>query len=519
MKLSMKKLLLLFFIIITGKAFSQIPEDAIRYSWYPQNGTARINAVGGAVGSLGGDITSMFVNPAGIGFYNSKEVVLGLNFINSKNSALYRDNKSTATKNSVGLSPIGFVIGLGKQSDKMKSSTFALGFNQTANFNNYLNFSSLNNYSSYSETFAEEFSNSKLSIDDVLQSNSPYPFTSAPALYTYLIDTVKLSDGSYTIKAAPEYILDAGEALNQKFIKKESGGIYEIAANAAVNYNDKWFFGGTLGIPIVYYKSDFTVEENDTSSNSSNHFSSFTYNDRFTTSGAGINLKAGAIYRPKEYIRIGLAVHSPTFMYLSDKRRTNLITNLENPIGSFEVNSITFSNNREGKSSYNQMSPWKAILSGSYVFREVEDTRKQKGFLSADIEYVNHKNSSFRSANEDPDQQEKDYFTQLTKVVKQQYKGAFNFRVGGELKFNVIMARLGFAYYGNPYKNSPEKANQMLLSGGLGYRNHGFFIDLTYVHATKKDVYFPYRLSDRQNTYSTINKTSGQIMATAGFKL
>ena len=44
---------------------------------------------------------------------------------------------------------------------------------------------------------------------------------------------------------------------------------------------------------------------------------------------------------------------------------------------------------------------------------------------------------------------------------------------------------------GNPYKDRDLKANRMLLSGGLGYRNHGFFIDLTYVHQISKDINFP----------------------------
>ena len=34
----------------------------------------------------------------------------------------------------------------------------------------------------------------------------------------------------------------------------------------------------------------------------------------------------------------------------------------------------------------------------------------------------------------------------------------------------------------------------LLLSGGLGYRNKGMFIDLTYVHTISKDVDFSYRL-------------------------
>ena len=98
------------------------------------------------------------------------------------------------------------------------------------------------------------------------------------------------------------------------------------------------------------------------------------------------------------------------------------------------------------------------------------------------------------------------------------YKGTFNFRAGGELKFNTIMGRLGFAYYGNPYKDVPYKASRMLLSGGLGYRNKGVFIDLTYVHTIAKDADLPYRLEDRANTYATLKQQQGNIVATVGFK-
>ena len=90
--------------------------------------------------------------------------------------------------------------------------------------------------------------------------------------------------------------------------------------------------------------------------------------------------------------------------------------------------------------------------------------------------------------------------------------------MGGELKFNVIMGRLGFSYYGNPYKDGAYKASRMLLSGGLGYRNKGVFVDLTYVHCITKDVSFPYRLEDRANTYATLKQQRGNIVATVGFK-
>ena len=80
------------------------------------------------------------------------------------------------------------------------------------------------------------------------------------------------------------------------------------------------------------------------------------------------------------------------------------------------------------------------------------------------------------------------------------------------------MIRLGFAYYGNPYKEKELKANRMLLSGGLGYRHRGFFIDLTYVHSINKDVNFPYVLEDRANTFASLRNNRGNVAATIGVK-
>ena len=224
------------------------------------------------------------------------------------------------------------------------------------------------------------------------------------------------------------------------------------------------------------------------------------------------------IYRPQEYLRLGLAIHTPTYMILKDTRTTMFVTEVENPVQVFDVKSERFTNDQPGESKYTQLTPFKAVISASYVFREVENTKKQRAFITADIEYVHHKGSRFYSNNDEPTAGEKAYYRALGNVVKRDYKGAFNFRVGGELKFNIIMARLGFAYYGNPYKDAGYKANRMLLSGGLGYRNKGMFIDLTYVHAISKDVDFPYRLEDRANTYAMLKQQRGNIVATMGFK-
>ncbi len=516
----MKKYLLLLFLYPSASTFAQVPEDALRYSWFPQNGTARTMAIGGAMGSLGGEITSTFVNPAGLGFYKTKEVVITPGFALNKIKADYRQTSTNEKKNSFSLGPTGIVIGSYNRYQPANSSAFSVAFTQTANFTNTIRYKGLNNFSSFSEQFAEEFAKSGRSIDEVLNTLSPLPYTAALGLQTFLIDTVRVG-GTLQVRGAPETILDAGQALQQDMLRTSTGGIYEVALAGAFNKGDKWYFGGTLGIPIVNYKSTMQFTEADTSANNMNGFRSFDYRDNFQSTGVGFNVKLGAIYKPQEFIRIGLALHSPSIIFMRDERTASLTANLETPSGqseTFSESSNTFTNAQPGEARYLQNSPWKAIISGSYVFREIENVKKQKGFITADIEYVNHKGSRFGSDAETPTQEDKDYYKALNEVLKDQYKGAFNFRLGGEVKFNTIMARLGAAYYSNPYKDAAFKANRMLLSGGLGYRHRGVFIDLTYVHNISKDANFPYRLEDRANTYAVTRQTQGNIVATVGWK-
>ena len=81
---------LLFFIIsvcLYYFSFSQTPEDALKNAWFIPNGTARSISIGGAMGSLGGDISAVYTNPAGLGMYKTREVVFTPSFLFNNNNA------------------------------------------------------------------------------------------------------------------------------------------------------------------------------------------------------------------------------------------------------------------------------------------------------------------------------------------------------------------------------------------------------------------------------------------------
>ncbi|MBS1591179.1 MAG: hypothetical protein JST07_03620, partial [Bacteroidetes bacterium] len=153
-----KKLLLFFFTITTLSLFAQTPDDALRTAWFTQNGTARNIAVGGVMGSLGGDITANHVNPAGIGLYKTKELVLSPGFNFNNNKLNYRGTDTANKKNAFQYGASGIVLGWANKNNAngWRGGAFAISVNQLASFNNHIQYSGFNNFSSFSEQYLEE---------------------------------------------------------------------------------------------------------------------------------------------------------------------------------------------------------------------------------------------------------------------------------------------------------------------------------------------------------------------------
>lgn len=511
----MKKIFFITAILLSVlSGYAQEPADALRFSWYAPGGTARQQAVGGAMGSLGGEISTLFVNPAGLGFYRTGDLVFspGLRSTNVKANYLGRTEK--ANKENFTWGTTGFVID-GK-STANRWDSWSIAVNRTASFANSVLYRGQNNQTSYSNKFMEEIQNNNIKDPNYLAEG--FPFGSSLAFNTYWIDTVAGGSlGNYQFQSrAP-----IATGLLQQNLIHNTGGITEIAIGGATNYNNKWLIGASLGIPILNYERNSTFTEADATTNPNNNFDYASISEELTTKGVGVNLKLGVIYKPAEFWRVGLAIHSPSYYMLTDRYTANVETNTESYMGLMYQSSQLFTEDEPSSFKYTLLNPYRVIASASYVLREIQDVRKQKGFLTADIEYVNYKVNSFAPL--DPstaDQSTKDYLKSLNKAVDKAYKGAFNFRAGGELKFTTIMVRAGAAYYSNPYKNiNGEKGSRLLLSGGLGYRDKGIFVDLTYVYSINKDVHFPYRLQYSQFSKADLKGIGGNVMLTVGFKI
>ncbi len=515
----MQKIVTLLTLLVCQQLSAQLPEDALRSAWTTPSGTARQQAIGGAMGSLGGEISAAYVNPAGLGLFRTNEFVLspGFRFLSDKSNYL-GTGTSGKTADNFNLGTSGLVINyMGRNGG---SNVFSIAVNRMANFNSNVHYSGLNTYSSFSEQYAEEFRNSGYGPDEAL-GQPDVSYGTRMALYTYLVDTATIN-GNLQVIAQPQ---KSGRLLQDNNLKS-SGGITEIAFSLATNIHDKWFIGGSLGIPIINYTRTQTYHESDASGNTNNDFDSFTYQETYTSKGLGLNGKIGLIFKPAASFRLGLAIHTPSIYGITDKIHASMIARTENytshqqiSISSDSLDQMAGISPPANEASYNLYTPWKFILSGSYLFGGgIEDVKKQKGFITGDLEYTTTGSSRFQPENSDDGGGQDSYYDSLNAAVKYSYKGTLGMRLGGELKLNTFMARAGLAYYTNPYKDKALKADRLFVSGGVGYRNGGWFADLTYVMGFSRDVNFPYRLGDKANTAATLKETGGTVLLTVGVK-
>ncbi len=505
--------------LISLYGYGQVPEDALRASWNTPSGTARNQAIGGAAGSLGGDISANFVNPAGLGFYKTSELVLSPTFSFYNNQSNYRGTGESSNGSAFVMGTSGLVFGSVDRYRPNRSSAFSVAVNRSADFRNRISYSGQNDYSSFSESYAAEIASSGLSIEQALNSSS-ISFPARMALYTYLVDTLTTAAAGTEVVGTPlryAYERDTAFLLNQTNNISTSGGVTEIAVSFAGNNKDKFYWGVSLGIPILNYERNSVLTETDAGNNADSYFHTAELREYYRTKGVGLNLKLGLILKPVNSLRLGLAMHTPTWYGLKETYDASMYTDLENYNSPSQVDVSAFTEGYMPQYRYDLLSPWKFMVSGSWLFNAVEDTRQQRGFITADLEYVTFGSSRFYNSEEETIDNN-DYYDAVNNTVKQVYKGALNARLGGEIKFNTFMARAGFAWYGNPYDDSELDGNRMYISGGIGYRNKGFFVDLAYVQRISSDVSFPYRLSDKANTFANIDGTGGTVSATFGIK-
>ena len=512
-----RKLVIIYiFLSVSFIAYSQEPIDALRYGMTGHGGTARARAIGGAIVALGGDISAASVNPAGLAFFRTNEFVLSpvLGFNNTNIN--YLSSSKNSKKLIADLSNVGLIFTKpGSRNGQWRNFTFAFGINKLANFGNNISLSGKNNESSYSEKYLEELIENI--VTDPNKAANNFPYGSSLAFNTYLIDTI----------AGPGNVINGYRSLAtpqtgvlQEQTTKTTGIMQEFYIAGSANLKDKIFLGGSILFNKISYERTNTFRESDATKNL-NNFNFFETEEFLRSEGIGVGLKIGAIYKATSQLRLGMAFHSPMLYSMDDRFSTKITTDLEGYLGNGKLtqSSTDFNNGELGQFQYNYKNPMRVMFGASYIFNGVEDVSKQKGFISADVELIDYTTSAFKTFKTNTGESNGGvYLSEVNSVMQEQFKSAVNVRLGGEIKFNTLMARAGFNFIGNPYKVSDINSNRINISTGLGYRNKGIFFDLTYIHQLMKDVTFPYRLYNGFFEQGFVKGTNGILVATIGFK-
>lgn len=446
-------------------------------------GTARSMGFGNALGSIGGDFSSISVNPAGLGVYRSSEMTFTPSLKLNSSSSVYQgegmqDNNTRFNFNNIGLVFTNAPKGKRYDKRKWKAVSFAFGQNRVADFNRNYSFNGNNSANSASQVFE---------ADANKFNNDPYSKTALTVpgyigYVGYVIDPYNTKNDF--VSAVP-----FSGGIRQEVTAKERGRVNEFAFSMGGNYKEQLMVGATLGLPTVRYNLDYSITETLAPGNTAANpdtFTSFSYTQSTSIKGNGANLKLGAIFKPNDNIRLGAAFHTPT-MYAITETYTPGISSV---VG---THNVTYNSSNStiptDQFSYSFISPWRGILSASYVMKGI-------GFVTVDYEYVGY--GSMQYVYPTIDGNGNSYALQeydMNQKISNTYQGASNVRIGAEgLLSKFIMARVGFGYYSSPYKVSTMNGQRMDFNAGIGFRDKDFFIDLAFVHSVYQMQMTPYNI-------------------------
>lgn len=467
-------------ILISSGIYAQTAADALRYSQVEYSGTARFSAMGGAFGALGADFSSLSTNPAGIGMFKSSEFTITPTIFQGKTHATYFGNKAEDEKYNFNLSNVGVILAT-EIPDRLgtpgwRNVQFGFGINRLMNFHNRVMIDGYNNMNS-------------LLTGYVNYANAYGVYSGSPEELAEKANLI-FEDGGTYYNDMPD-----GQLLQRKSITT-SGSMNELVLSAGANYSDMLYFGVTLGFPYFNYREVSNYSEQDVNNNNP-YFQSLSLRQNLETSGTGFNLKAGVIFRPVEWLRIGGAYHSPTFFTdMNDVWSSNLTSVFDSAIENKSVSSGI------GEFSYELTTPMKLMGSVAVIIGPF-------GLISADYQYVDYTEAKLRPVSD---------FYDVNLAISNSYKAQNIFRVGTEWRMGPFSFRGGYAWYESPFSNNINDGQRTSVSFGLGFREQNYFMDFAFVQTKWNEDYYLYSLITEPGPSSLNKYSANSLQLTFGYK-
>ena len=479
----MKLKILIFFSFLLSSnlllAQSGYYEDAYRFSHVKANGSSRIMGIGGTQWSIGGDVSNIAGNPAGLGFFRSSEASISIGYSDWGVNTTYLDQGRSYNTSNFNLPNLSYVMANPKDGltrGAFKGGAFGISIQRLANFNTEYGF------------YSDEIGNTSI-IDFYLQDANGIPETQIEsfgltglAYSTYQINPVFVDDNGNVIQNPTSYdSFVTGFPFQDENITQE-GSSNQITFAYGANFNHKVFIGGSVGIRNLSFTSRKTYNEEFPDGPLINS----SLSERLYINGAGLNVNLGLIYKPIDYVNLGFTFQTPTWYAFNEEYEASMFAEYDNY--EFEPENITLGRVEALSDyivgSYNLNTPLK-IGGGATFFLG------KNGFVSADIDFVDYSNSNIKSRDfdEGPDNE----------AIRSTYTSTLNYRFGAEFRFDVFRIRGGYAYYGDPIANSDFDRSTNQISGGFGAKLNKFSIDLALINQRFDGLYSSYQVLDAQN--------------------
>ena len=458
---------------------SQTLADALLYANDNLSGTARYRSMSGAFGALGGDFSSINVNPAGSAVFLNNQLSFTLSNFNTRNKSNYFGSKTTNENNAFDINQAGGVLVFNNQNTKndWKKIVFAVNYENTSNLNNSL------------DSFGNNPSNS---IADYFLSYAN------PGLYNTTIPLSVVKYSSYKdldIRNQQAYLgyqgyvivaTDPNNPSNDSYITNvASGNFYhenymetngqngKISVNFATQFKDKFYFGLNINSHFTdYTKFTSFYEENDNSPN--NGLKNLLFENYQNTYGNGFSFQLGAIAKVTDKFRTGLSYESPTWYRLIDEKQQFLRTagyNYGNPKNPNLSQQIVDSDFLLIYPEYNLQTPSKWTGSLAYVFGK-------QGLISLDYSIKDYSKTRFKPNDS--------FFRPLNNSMESQFNAASELRIGAEYRIKKWSLRCGYRYEESPYKDKKVIGDLSGFSSGFGYNFGTTRLDLAYAYSQRK---------------------------------
>lgn len=482
----------------TINSFDMFNTSTTQFSY----GTARSAALAGAMTSLGADASCMSINPAGLGMYRSNEITVTpmMTFARATNNGVagFEGN----AKNRFAIGNFGMVAKLRESSTGVTAINMGLAYNRLADFNYKYSFATngIAGNASIADVFAGQLAAGGITSEQLKGSYDSsgafmwgnYDPTYWGAILGYKTGLVYDKDGVW----GRDMIAD--NAAVDSFTTVESkGSAGEWVWSLGMNFNSKFYLGFSLGISTInreqhtYYGEGYHYSAEPSLNYRADYFN---YDQVSKMKGTGVNFKLGAIYRPIEALRIGVAFHTPTYNTVTYSFQSGMTSQVKalNNVDDYKVDADGFINPAfsektiklidDGDYSWTYTSPTRLMFGASYTFAK-------QVVLSVDYERDWYNSMRLKDS---------PYGPLYKGYIKDTFKGSNTIRAGVEWRFIPQMAvRMGYGLWSGALNDkdaiysTPVIYKSQYMSAGFGIAlSEHFSIDATYQYSTNELTHY-----------------------------